>query len=341
MANAHHTSFINQEVVSTSQNNALSTRLTAVETLNALQQQAINLNTSKITSPFTVSGSDLYIQSKFLGLDNSNPECTLDIGDGNLVPCIRLNGSENATTSSELIFSDVYSSGDSSTDYGAGCGIRWDSQNNQLQFIVDAQTGSSLINAGYLQRHEFPSWNLPRVSIPTSFTAYNIDQTPKSIFLYASRVKIISSGLSVNPLTIPNTATNIAFLNSIESGIDNAESTGIITISSAGLYKFMVMLSLDQTGSQKQFKVEFRHTDGTLIWDSSDHLSREESSLSFSAMSVNTFKYVGIGTYRFILECDQDGTGRVQNLSTSATTLMIEKMVLPNGYTLSSSYPTA
>ena len=317
-----------------------SNRLTAIETLNALQQQAINLNTSKITSPFTVSGNDLYIQSKFLGLDCTNPECTIDIGSGSNTPCIRLNGAENATTSSQLIFSDVYSSGDSSTDYGAGCGIRWDSQNNQLQFIVDGQTGS-LINGGYLQRHEFPSWNLPRVSIPTSFSAYSIDQTPKSIFLYASRVKIISSGLSVNPLSIPNTATNVAFLNSIESGIDNAESTGIITISSAGLYKFMVMLSLDQTGSQKQFKIEFRHTDGTLIWDSSDHLSREEGSLSYSAMSVNTFKYLALGTYRFILECDEDGTGRVQNAQTDATTLMIEKMVLPNGYTLSSSYPTA
>jgi len=307
---------------------------------NNTQQTAINLNMAKVGTPFTISGTDVYINSKMIGINNSTPNCSLDIGSGSGTPTIRLSGAENATTSSELIFSDVYASDDASTDYGAGCGIRWDSQNNQLQFIVDAQTGS-LINAGYLQRHEFPSWTLPRVSIPTSFSAYNIDQTPKSIFLYASRVKIISSGLSVNPLTIPNTATNVAFLNSIESGIDNAEATGIITISSLGLYRFTVMLSLDQTGSQKQFKIEFRHTDGTLIWDSSDHLSREESSLSFSAMCVDTFKYLAIGTYRFILECDQDGTGRVQNLSTSATTLMIEKMVLPNGYTLSSSYPTA
>ena len=307
---------------------------------NNTQQTAINLNTAKVGTPFTISGSDVYVNNKFFGLDNSTPNCTLDIGSGSNTPCIRLNGAENATTSSELIFSDVYASDDSSTDYGAGCGLRWNSQDNRLEFIVDGQTGS-LINGGYLQRHEFPSWNLPRLSCPTSFSCYSIDQTPKSIFLYASRVKIITSGSSANALTIANTATNIGFLNSIESGIDNAEATGIITISSAGLYKFIVMLSLDQSSSQKRFKMDFKHTDGATIWNSSDTLNREESAVSYSAMCVNTFKYVGVGTYRFSLVCLENGSGRIQNASDDATTLIIEKMVLPNGYTLNSNYPAS
>ena len=308
---------------------------------NNTQQTAINLNTSKTTTPFTISGTKVYAYSKTIGLDNESPNANLEIGNRAIgTPTIKLNGQENQAISSQLIFTDVYTHNDSASDYGAGAGIRWNSQDNRLEFIVDAQTGS-LINGGYLQRHEFPSWNLPRVSVPTSFSAYNIDQSPKSIFLYASRVKIISSGLSVSPLTIPNTATNVVFLNSIESGIDNSESTGIISISSAGLYKFMLTLTLDQTGSQKDFKIEFNHTDGTRIWRSRDHLSREEGSLSYSLISVNTFKYLAVGTYRFVFECDEDGSGRIVNTSTSATTLMIEKMVLPNGYTLNSNYPAS
>jgi len=320
---------------------SLLTRVGNVETLNALQQGAINLNTSKITSPFTISGTDVYINSKMIGINNSTPNCSLDIGSGSGTPTIRLSGAENATTSSELIFSDVYASDDASTDYGAGCGIRWNSQDNRLEFIVDAQTGSSLTNGGYLQRHEFPSWTLPRVSIPTSFSAYNIDQTPKSIFLYASRVKIISTGSSATTLTIPNSATNIGWLNSIESGIDNAEATGIITISSAGLYKFMVNLFLQTNASQSSFKIRFKTTAGVQIWKALDHLSKEESTQSHTNICVNIFKYLAIGTYIFSLECDNDGVGQIDNAFDSATTLMIEKMVLPNGYTLNSNYPAS
>jgi len=340
MANAHHTSFINQQVVSNAQNNSLTTRLTAVETTNGTQQSAINLNTAKVGTPFTISGTDVYINSKMIGINNSTPNCSLDIGSGSGTPTIRLSGAENATTSSEIIFSDVYASDDASTDLGAGCSIRWDSQNNQLQFIIDAQTGS-LINAGYLQRHEFPSWNLPRVSIPTSFSAYNIDQTPRSIFLYASRVKIISSGSSATTLTIPNSPTNIAWLNSIESGIANAEATGIITISNAGLYKFMVNIFLQTNASQSSFKIRFKTTAGIQIWKSLDHLSKEEGTTSHTNICVNIFKYLAVGTYMFSLECDNDGVGQIDNAFDSATTLMIEKMVLPNGYTLNSNYPAS
>lgn len=334
MANTHSIDTTDTDI------EALQTSTATNLSTNNTQQTAINLNTAKVGTPFTVSGTDVYINSKMIGLDNSTPNCTLDIGSGSGTPTIRLNGAENATTSSELIFSDVYASNDASTDYGAGCGIRWDSQNNQLQFIVDGQTGS-LINGGYLQRHEFPSWNLPRVSVPTSFTAYNIDQTPKSIFLYASRVKIISTGSSATTLTIPNSATNIGWLNSIESGIDNAEATGIITISSAGLYKFMVNLFLQTNASQSSFKIRFKTTAGVQIWKALDHLSKEESTQSHTNICVNIFKYLAIGTYIFSLECDNDGVGQIDNAFDSATTLMIEKMVLPNGYTLSSSYPAA
>ncbi len=334
MANTHSIDTTDTDI------EALQTSTATNLATNNTQQTAINLNTAKVGTPFTVSGTDVYINSKMIGLDNSTPNCTLDIGSGSGTPTIRLNGAENATTSSELIFSDVYASNDASTDYGAGCGIRWDSQNNQLQFIVDGQTGS-LINGGYLQRHEFPSWNLPRVSVPTSFTAYNIDQTPKSIFLYASRVKIISTGSSATTLTIPNSATNIGWLNSIESGIDNAEATGIITISSAGLYKFMVNLFLQTNASQSSFKIRFKTTAGVQIWKALDHLSKEESTQSHTNICVNIFKYLAIGTYIFSLECDNDGVGQIDNAFDSATTLMIEKMVLPNGYTLSSSYPAA
>jgi len=333
MANTHSIDSTNTDI------EALQTSSATNLATNNTQQTAINLNTAKVGTPFTVSGTDVYINSKMIGLDNSTPNCTLDIGSGSGTPTIRLNGAENATTSSELIFSDVYASNDASTDYGAGCGIRWDSQNNQLQFIVDAQTGS-LINGGYLQRHEFPSWNLPRVDVPTSFSMYGIDQKPLSQFFYASKVRRLSDNSDLDSMPVSNNEASFAWRNPIESGITSNISTGIITFSVAGLYHIKVNLGCSTTASQRQFKIKFRETiTNTVVAQSFEHLSREEAATSYGFMQMDTIKYMPVGGIKMSLECDNDGAATIRNVLESD--IIIKGLPLPNGYTIPTGYPTA
>ena len=333
MANTHSIDTTDTDI------EALQTSTATNLATNNTQQTAINLNTAKVGTPFTVSGTDVYINSKMIGLDNSTPNCTLDIGSGSGTPTIRLNGAENATTSSELIFSDVYASNDASTDYGAGCGIRWDSQNNQLQFIVDGQTGS-LINGGYLQRHEFPSWNLPRVDVPTSFSMYGIDQKPLSQFFYASKVRRLSDNSDLDSMPVSNNEASFAWRNPIESGITSNISTGIITFSVAGLYHIKVNLGCSTTASQRQFKIKFRETIGnTVVAQSFEHLSREEAATSYGFMQMDTIKYMPVGGIKMSLECDNDGAATIRNILESD--IIIKGLPLPNSYTIPTGYPTA
>lgn len=307
---------------------------------NNTQQTAINLNTAKVTTPFTVSGNDVYINSKNVGINNSIPNADLEIGNRAIgTPTIKLNGQENQAISSQLIFTDVYTHNDSASDYGAGCGIRWNSQDNRLEFIVDAQTGS-LINGGYLQRHEFPSWNLPRIDVPTSFSAFGIDQKPLSLFFYASKVRRLSDNSDGVTISVSNSEVYYAWRNPIESGITSNISTGLITFSVAGLYHIKVNLGCQTSASQRQFKIKFRETTTYgVVAQSFEHLSREEAATSYGLMQMDTIKYMPVGSIVMSLECDNDGAATIRNVLEAD--IIIRGLPLPNGYTIPTGYPTA
>jgi len=333
MANTHSIDSTNTDI------EALQTSSATNLATNNTQQTAINLNTAKVGTPFTISGTDVYINSKMIGINNSTPNCSLDIGSGSGTPTIRLSGAENATTSSELIFSDVYASDDASTDYGAGCGIRWNSQDNRLEFIVDAQTGS-LINGGYLQRHEFPSWTLPRVSVPTSFSMYGIDQKPLSQFFYASKVRRLTDNSDADAMPVSNSEQFFAWRNPIESGITSNISTGLISFSVAGLYHIKVNLGCSTSASQRQFKIKFRDSvSNVVIAQSFEHLSREEAATSYGFMQMDTIKYMPVGGIKMSLECDNDGAATIRNVLEAD--IIIRGLPLPNGYIIPTGYPTA
>ena len=297
-------------------------------------------NSAKVGTPFTLNGTKVYAYSKTIGLDNESPNANLEIGNRALgTPTIKLNGQENQAISSQIIFTDVYTHNDSATDYAAGAGIRWNSQDNRLEFIVDAETGS-LINAGYLQRHEFPSWNLPRVSCPTSFSMYGIDQKPLSQFFYASRVRRLSDNSDADSMPVPNNEISFAWRNAIESGITSNISTGVISFSVAGLYHIKVNLGCFTTASQRQFKIKFRETVGnTVVAQSFEHLSREEAATSYGLMQMDTIKYMPVGGIKMSLECDNDGAATIRN--SLEADIIIRGLPLPSGYTIPTGYPTA
>lgn len=275
-----------------------------------------------------------------IGINNTTPNCHIEVGSGTGTSSIRLNGANSLENSSEIIFTDSYAANDSSTDYGNGAGVRWNSNLNRLEFNLNV-SGSAIQNAGYLYRTTNAFWNLPRLHVPTQLTLNGVDQTPRSRFLYASKIKRVDTGSTSNPLTIPNYPVVIAWRNSRYIGLYNNESSGSITIPYAGLYRVNVSLACDTTASQSAFKLTMRSVGGSSIVNASDHLSKEESVTSYSLFSLNTFKYFASGYYQFTLECDQDGAGRVLNGALDATTLIIEGMVIPTGTTIPSNYPNA
>ena len=341
MANAHHTSFINQEVVSTSQNNALSTRLTAVESTNGTQQTAINLNTAKVGTPFTLNGTKVYAYSKSIGINNESPNADLEIGNRALgTPTIKLNGQENQAISSQIIFTDVYTHNDSATDYGAGAGLRWNSQDNRLEFLVDNQSGS-LVQVGKIQRlGTNPNWTINRLLAPDSFSMYGIDQTPLSQFFYASRVRRLTDNSDAVNMPVSNSEQYFAWRNPIESGITSNISTGLISFSKAGLYHIKVNLGCSTSASQRQFKIKFRETTTYgVVAQSFDSLNREEQATSYGFMQMDTIKYMPVGSIIMSLECDNDGAGTIRNVLEAD--IIIRGLPLPSGYTIPTGYPTA
>lgn len=341
MANAHHTSFIHQEVISTSQSNALSTRLTAVESTNGTQQTAINLNTAKVGTPFTISGTDVYVGNNQMGINNPTPNCDLEIGNGTDVASLRLNGLNSQNLSSEIIFTDSYVANDSSTNYGQGASIRWNSASNRLEFLTDQGDDGSPEIAGYLTRNVNPEWTFDRLNMISSFKVNYVDLTPESRFLYATRIKRIDNSDSDTFVQIPNTEVTISWLNSVQSNITNNETTGLIGISVAGFYHIKAILSLATTASQRRVELNMLTSTGSLIATAVDHLSREESATSYGMIQLNLFRYLPIGSYKFTTECDNDGAGSVLNSAYDATTLVIKGMPIPNGYTIPTNYPNS
>tara|TARA_S200002703_G_scaffold160091_1_gene176930 strand:+ start:4096 stop:5397 length:1302 start_codon:yes stop_codon:yes gene_type:complete len=125
----------NTSNISTNSTN-ISTNTTNISTnsTNISSNDTDIANIKAKTDLITVSGDDIYFGDKNIGINNSNPNCDLEIGNTTGVVRLRLNGNNNLSTSSELIFTDNLSN---TAEYFQGAGIRFNSFDNKLQFITD------------------------------------------------------------------------------------------------------------------------------------------------------------------------------------------------------------
>ena len=114
--------------------------VTSAVNLNTMNTN-ITTNTNAIdaievkTDLITVNSNDIYFGDKNIGINTTNPNCSLEIGDSTDVERIRLNGPNNVAISSEILFTDILTGND--PEYFNGCGIRYNSDANSLQFITD------------------------------------------------------------------------------------------------------------------------------------------------------------------------------------------------------------
>jgi len=98
---------------------------------NKLDVAAIKTKTDLIS----VNSNDIYLGDKNFGINTTNPNCRIELGDSTDVERIRLNGPNNVAISSEILFTDILTN--NNPEYFQGCGIRYNSDNNSLQFITD------------------------------------------------------------------------------------------------------------------------------------------------------------------------------------------------------------
>ena len=102
-------------------------------TISSTLKTAVDANSAKVTTQWSNNGSEIYINEN-VGINNTNPNCDLEIGNSTGVARLRLNGNNGLGTSSEIIFTDSLGN---QSEYYQGAGIRFNSFDNKLQFITD------------------------------------------------------------------------------------------------------------------------------------------------------------------------------------------------------------
>ncbi len=162
---------------------------------NSLDIASIKTKTDLIT----VNGNDIYFGDKNIGINTTNPNASLEIGDSTDVERIRLNGPNGLAISSELLFTDQL--GSNTAEYYNGAGIRYNSADNSLQFITDAgDDGTAEIAMSIKRTDNF-------IGINNTSPNFNLDvngeiNCQKQYHYYTSGIPIVIGITSLNSSTV-------------------------------------------------------------------------------------------------------------------------------------------
>ncbi len=151
------------------------------------------------TDLITVNGDDIYFGDKNIGINTTNPNASLEIGDSTDVERIRLNGPNGLAISSELLFTDQL--GSNTAEYYNGAGIRYNSADNSLQFITDAGDDGTAEIAMTIKRTD----NF--IGINNTSPNFNLDvngeiNCQKQYHYYTSGIPIVIGITSLNSSTV-------------------------------------------------------------------------------------------------------------------------------------------
>ena len=172
--------------------------ISSLTSIAGVHTTAINANTAK-TDLITVNGDDIYFGDKNIGINNTNPNCDLEIGDSGDVVRVRLNGANNLPVSSEILFTDILTG--NTPEFYNGCGIRYNSDANSLQFITDNDDDNVAEIAMTIQR----SNNF--IGINDTSPSFQLDvtgdiNTNEEFRYYGEPVPMIIAKTSLNSATV-------------------------------------------------------------------------------------------------------------------------------------------
>ena len=183
--------------ITTAQSNNITTNNAKVG-ITTTQINNITTNNAKVSSQWSNNGSEVYINQN-VGIDTSNPNCNLEIGDNTgSTKRIRLNGPNGSSISSEILFTD---SATGAPEYGNGMGIRFNTSSNRLDIIGDnGSDGTAEIEMSILRSNGYVGLNDITPSFRLDVNG-NINSMAEYRY-YTNPIPIIIAKTSLNSATV-------------------------------------------------------------------------------------------------------------------------------------------
>jgi hypothetical protein len=300
---------------------------------------AVDANTAKVSSQWTTNGSKIHFDDN-VGIKNTNPNTNLEIGDGTSNIQIRMNGPNGQANSSELIFSDGYTTG--TPAYYQGATIRFNSQGNRLSFLTDQGNDNTPEEAMAIVRNTSPF-----VNIFNGLNLVNCSFLPLTNYVYGRRLHLNTSPVqSGDLLDLTTSWTRIRYRNILANNISYPESTGILTVPLTYLYHVTgrIVVRLTTSGSERYAGLRLRNiTDSQTMLQSHNHVSYHDSSVfSYSIISIDGVARLETSkNYAFEVTSLNNGTCAIVNNPAYDNSLIIKSVVLENSTTIPSDWGTA
>ena len=304
--------------------------------ISTTQINAINANTAKVTSNWTINGASEIHRNSNVGIKNSDPNVDLEIGDGTGHPVrIRLNGANGQAISSEIIFTD--NRGGANPDFYNGASIRFNSTENRLEFMTDDGNDGTAEPAMYIHRAATPYMSTTDIK-SGDLSVATCSLKPLSRYCYGKRVHSTTDTDSV--ITLTTGGVDLIYQNILDSGIDYNTSTGVWTVPTTGLYEIIATLNIN-CGSGPESVLSLFLKEGTNnILKARSHVSRAEGNNN-TAMQLNMNGIVRLEAstdYNFVCASNNSGTGTIQNDLAGNNCLIIKGTVLHNLQTVPSDW---
>jgi hypothetical protein len=312
---------------------------TAKVGITTQQANDITTNNSKVSSQWTTNGSKVHFDDN-VGIKNTNPNTNLEIGDGTSNIQIRMNGPNGQGNSSEIIFSDGYTTG--TPAYYQGATIRFSSQGNKLSFLTDQGNDNAPEEAMAIVRNTSPF-----VNIFNNLNLVNCSFLPLTNYVYGRRLHLNTSPVqSGDLLDLTTSWTRIRYRNILANNISYPESTGILTVPLTYLYHVTgrIVVRLTTSGSERYAGLRLRNiTDSQTMLQSHNHVSYHDSSVfSYSIISIDGVARLETSkNYAFEVTSLNNGTCAIVNNPAYDNSLIIKSVVLENSTTIPSDWGTA
>lgn len=296
--------------------------------ISTTQINAINANTAKVTSNWTINGASEIHRNSNVGIKNTDPNVDLEIGDGTSNPVrIRLNGSNSSAISSEIIFTDSYPN--PNAEFYAGASIRFNSSNNRLEFLTDDGNDGTAEPAMFIYRSATPFIQVTHI-YADDLSVQTCNLRPLSRYCYGKRVHSTTDTDSV--ITLTTGGVDLIYQNILSNGIVYNSSTGVWTVPTTGLYEVIATLNIN-CGSGPESVLSLFLKEGTAnVLKARSHVSRAEGNNN-TAMQLNMNGIVRLEAstdYNFVCASNNTGTGTIQNDLAGNNCLIIKGAVLQN-----------
>jgi hypothetical protein len=329
----------NTATISSAQSTAILNN-TAKVGITTTQANNITTNNAKVTSNWTINGASEIHRNSNVGIKNADPNVDLEIGDGTGNPVrIRLNGSNGQAISSEIIFTD--NRGGANAEYYMGASIRFNSNNNRLEFLTDDGNDGTPEAVMLIHRAATPYIETTNI-LSNDLSVQTCNLKPLSVYCYGRRVNSLTD--TDNDISLTTSGVDVVYRNILTNGIIYNTSTGVFTVPTTALYEITASVQIDcGAGAESIINIILKDAANNNLLKARGHVSRAESNNDTATQlnMIGMIRLVAGTSYNFVVASKNTGTGTIQNDIATANTLIIKGVVLQNSTSVPSNWGEA